>query len=93
MPVLMPSFLDHLPDGLTATPCRGACDEPFSHDLRGRQARKLDEEAKRICALCPVRPACLDYALKAREPYGVWGGLTADERTALLRQATEPPTA
>lgn len=32
------------------------------------------------CEACPVREACASYALAARERYGVWGGLTAEER-------------
>lgn len=43
-------------------------------------------EAKAICADCPVRQACLDYALDAREDFGIWGGLTEIERRPLLRQ-------
>ena len=33
-----------------------------------------DEEAKVICAVCPVRQACLEHALAHREREGVWGG-------------------
>lgn len=44
------------------------------------------EEAKAICALCPVREACLEYALVAREKLGVWGGTTARERRRILRR-------
>ena len=40
--------------------------------------------AKRICAQCPVRTQCLEYALAKREPYGVFGGLSEGERTRLL---------
>ena len=43
-------------------------------------------EAKAICAVCPVREACLEFALTAREKDGVWGGLTARERRRVLRQ-------
>ena len=42
--------------------------------------------AKAICAQCPVREPCLEYALAAREKDGVWGGLTARERRRVLRQ-------
>jgi WhiB family redox-sensing transcriptional regulator len=42
--------------------------------------------AKRICAGCPVRVECLDYALAAREAHGVFGGLSAQERLRLLRR-------
>jgi hypothetical protein len=38
-----------------------------------------DEEAKRICADCPVRPDCLDAALIYNYS-GVWGGTTDKER-------------
>jgi WhiB family redox-sensing transcriptional regulator len=36
--------------------------------------------AKAVCARCPVRQPCLDYALRREQSWGVWGGLTSDER-------------
>jgi WhiB family redox-sensing transcriptional regulator len=39
--------------------------------------------ARRVCAQCPVRQPCLDYALSNRISYGIWGGLTERERRAL----------
>lgn len=36
--------------------------------------------AKAVCAGCPVREACLDYALRTQQPWGVWGGQTSEER-------------
>ena len=44
------------------------------------------EEAKAICALCPVREECREYALETRPPEGVWGGLTPTERHRLIRR-------
>ncbi len=44
------------------------------------------EEAKAVCSSCPVRQACLEYSLTAREREGVWGGLTERERRRILRQ-------
>ncbi len=44
------------------------------------------EPAKAICAVCPVREACLEHALTRREKIGVWGGLTERERRRLIRQ-------
>jgi WhiB family redox-sensing transcriptional regulator len=44
------------------------------------------EEAKAICAGCPVQQVCLEYALAHRERDGVWGGLTERERRRALRQ-------
>jgi WhiB family redox-sensing transcriptional regulator len=42
--------------------------------------------AKAICAVCPVREPCLEYAVTAREKEGVWGGRTEKERRRLIRQ-------
>ena len=37
-------------------------------------------EARGVCDTCPVRAACRSHAVAAAEPFGVWGGLTAEER-------------
>jgi len=42
-------------------------------------------EAKRICGMCEMRPACLEYALSNDERFGVWGGLSEKERLQLRR--------
>lgn len=39
--------------------------------------------ARQVCAACPVRQPCLDYAISNRIVYGIWGGLTERERRAL----------
>lgn len=44
------------------------------------------EVAKAVCAQCPVRQPCLEYALGTRERDGVWGGATEKERRRILRQ-------
>lgn len=49
--------------------------------------RVREEEAKLICSRCVVRAECLEYALRSREAYGVWGGLTESERRARLHRA------
>jgi len=41
---------------------------------------------KRVCAACGVRAQCLQYALDRGERFGVWGGLTANERTRLRKK-------
>jgi WhiB family redox-sensing transcriptional regulator len=43
-------------------------------------------EAKAVCAVCPVRQACLEHALAHREREGVWGGTTERERRRIVRQ-------
>lgn len=44
-------------------------------------------EAKKVCRICPVREACLQWALDAGQDHGVWGGMSEDERRALRRRA------
>lgn len=43
--------------------------------------------ARRICNACPAIDDCRDYALTAREPFGMWGGLTPTERRAIQKEA------
>ncbi len=49
------------------------------------RARQLRQEAKRICGMCPIRTACLEYALDNDERFGVWGGLSEKERLEIRR--------
>ena len=58
--------------------CRGTDLEVFFPG-RGETAGP----ARQVCAGCPVRQPCLDYAITNRIAYGVWGGLTERERRAL----------
>lgn len=44
--------------------------------------------AKAICARCPVRVPCLQYALDHDERFGIWGGKTERERRRLKRRAS-----
>ena len=47
---------------------------------------------KAVCWTCPVRRACLAYALDAGEAFGIWGGLTAHERAVLVRRLKSSAT-
>ena len=55
-------------------------DHPEPDDARDAR----EAAAKAVCARCPVIDACAAHALAVREPYGVWGGMTEDEREARL---------
>lgn len=64
---------------------RGAC--------RGRGNLFFDEKkksnvakAKALCAICVVKEACLTYAME-NDDFGVWGGLTLNERRVARRKA------
>ena len=41
--------------------------------------------AKAVCAVCPVQTACLRFALRTNQAYGIWGGTTEDERAVMKR--------
>ena len=43
------------------------------------------KQAKKVCAACPVREQCLQYAIDNSERYGVWGGLSEKERRRVAR--------
>lgn len=43
-------------------------------------------QAKEICAECPAKDACLQYALATNQTAGVWGGLDAGDRRRMRRR-------
>ncbi|HZR50081.1 MAG TPA: WhiB family transcriptional regulator [Streptosporangiaceae bacterium] len=53
---------------------------------RGPERDKREAAARTVCAPCPVRIACLDYAIANAERYGTWGGFSEDERAAERRR-------
>jgi WhiB family redox-sensing transcriptional regulator len=44
------------------------------------------DEAKAVCAVCPVNEDCLEHAIAHREKNGVWGGATERERLRIIRR-------
>jgi WhiB family redox-sensing transcriptional regulator len=44
------------------------------------------EVARRICATCPVKEPCLEYALAHGIDHGVWGGASERERRRIARR-------
>jgi WhiB family transcriptional regulator, redox-sensing transcriptional regulator len=63
--------------------CRDADPDLFFPISAGVRAQADASHARKICRPCPVRSACLQYALVTGQAYGIWGGLTADERRLL----------
>ena len=61
--------------------CRGVDPEIFHPSDEDDGA-----DAKAICAECPVREPCLEYALTYRIDHGVWGGASERERRRILRR-------
>jgi WhiB family redox-sensing transcriptional regulator len=42
--------------------------------------------ARRVCADCPVKEPCLEYALHNGIDHGVWGGTSERERRRIARR-------
>ncbi len=68
--------------------CRGMASSFFFHPWgeRGPSRDARVRRAKEVCAECPVIEACRRHALEVQEQYGVWGGLSEEERLVLLNR-------
>jgi WhiB family redox-sensing transcriptional regulator len=75
-------FIEQLPWASEAK-CLNADPDVFFPEKGGST-----REAKRICAECPVRVECLEYALEEDERFGIWGGMSERERRKLKRLAS-----
>jgi WhiB family redox-sensing transcriptional regulator len=73
-PVGLEELVDR-PEWMASGACRGA-DAGRFFPGRGQDVRP----AKALCARCPVRADCLEYALADTGLQGIWGGTSARER-------------
>lgn len=69
-------------DAIGAAASEPACAGAPDPDLWFRSGS--EDEAKAVCATCPVRPECLQDALDRKETSGIWGGLDPSERELLV---------
>lgn len=72
--------------------CRGLGSAVFFHSEAGRDPSRLarSTRAEKVCQGCRVMEQCRRHALAVRAPYGVRGGLTVEERDAILHPPTDP---
>ena len=80
---------DDVPSWQFRAACRGEDSSLFfapNYFEQHPEKERREAKAKAICHVCPVRIDCLEYALRIREPYGVWGGLNEVERRNVLRE-------
>jgi WhiB family transcriptional regulator, redox-sensing transcriptional regulator len=73
--------------------CRSADPELFFPISITGAGRAEVTRAKALCARCPIREQCLDYALDSHQVYGVWGGTSEEERRVIAgrrRRDLEP---
>jgi len=68
--------------------CRGEDPSIFFHPEgeRGPARAAREQAAKAVCATCPVINECAAHALAAREPYGIWGGMSEEDRERIYAQ-------
>jgi WhiB family redox-sensing transcriptional regulator len=59
----------------TGARCAGESTEIF-YELTERNERK----AKSLCGACPIASRCLTWAVMNKEPFGIWGGKTPQQR-------------
>lgn len=53
--------------------------------------RRRAERAKRICKVCPVQRECGQWAEKAKEPFGIWGGMQRNASGEINQRQLKPP--
>ncbi len=70
-------------------PCRttpNAAEWFFADADNKPENKRAVAAAKALCEVCPRRAECLNRALEGRDAYGIYGGYTPAERSAMLRQ-------
>ena len=65
----------------TKAACRNLDVEMFFPDSEADVGPALS-----VCATCPVRTECLDWAIATRQHDGIWGGTTESERKRIRRR-------
>ena len=66
--------------------CRHADPDLFFPVAPSGPAAAQLAQAKEVCRRCQVRGQCLEYALETGQDFGVWGGMSEDERRVLRRK-------
>jgi WhiB family redox-sensing transcriptional regulator len=66
--------------------CRNYDPERWFPVGTGPMAQLDTDFAKSVCGLCPSQANCLTWALENAIPFGIWGGMTEEERRAMIRR-------
>lgn len=65
--------------------CQGADADLFFPAGAAGDAIATIEAAKAVCATCPVKEPCLQFAFETNQEAGIWGGTDEAERRRLRR--------
>jgi len=50
------------------------------------EQRQMKALAKEVCGRCPLMNQCAEYGLISNQTFGIWGGLTAQERELIRKK-------
>jgi WhiB family redox-sensing transcriptional regulator len=78
--------MSHSTDWIRDAACAGLDTRAFFAD--GYHGREQVNAARRVCAACPVRQQCADWAIQTGERNGVWGGMSQQELRQKRRRFT-----
>ena len=82
------AFLEGIPTWMRDAACKGT-DPAMFFPEKGDKDR-VAAYARQVCAKCPVRTPCAEYAIEhlrtAERDVGIWGGLNSKDRQAIRRQ-------
>jgi Transcription factor WhiB len=82
-----------VPAFFASAACRGLVDDigPTERDRLFFPSRgQAVGPGKQVCAGCPVREECADYAIAHHIREGIWGGLSSRERRKVARERNTP---
>jgi WhiB family redox-sensing transcriptional regulator len=77
---------EHANDWRAVGACLHADPDLFFPVSAAGPSRAEVEQAKAFCLHCPVRRQCLEFAQANAPLYGIWGGMTLDERQRVRRR-------
>ncbi|WP_152203610.1 WhiB family transcriptional regulator [Georgenia thermotolerans] len=84
-PVIEFDPLPVAPDGDRTWMEDGLCATSSTPDAWYPERNYPSHKAQRLCDGCPVIDQCGEWALTVQEEWGIWGGLTEEDRRAILR--------
>jgi WhiB family redox-sensing transcriptional regulator len=62
-------------------PCEQVPHIFYPEDQPAYQTRAYEtREAKAICGTCSVMKECFTFGVVSQQPYGIWGGTSAEDR-------------
>ena len=84
-------MIEYATDWRAAGACLTADPDLFFPVAVSTAAAPQVSRALRICDGCQVKQECLEFAMRTREPAGIWGGTTPEERIRTLRARHRRP--